>query len=784
MQLTSEQELILQQTNGSFRVLAAAGSGKTSTMSYLVRDEITLRKIPEKDICFITFTRFAADQIKTKMRKVMQRWTQVLYGTFNATMWKLLYNAGISPPEPKGLYDARMEQGVLFFLELMKNRDPRLIKVLTNFKILIVDEFQDLDENQFIFVKEFKEIQPDLRIIAIGDLAQNIYRFRGTSNEFLRTRLLSIIPELKSFELTTNFRSSKQILKFVNTLFKEEIKEGVTILPMHAPDFANEGTKPKYFEYAKNPGRGYGEYEELVALTLLSIIKEAKKNSKSVVLIFPIIRCPSFQIITALLRKYSCREGYLFDIHQIAKEDETCATVTFDYDPKNPESPVQCSSFHASKGLEWDVVAIINMSDSIYNLRESEEDSEAFYTEKTNLAYVGVTRAIDDLYIFADANIGGRCRLFSRLGDDIDNVMETTYWGTDQSNYEQGRLKPIGVTELIRKLPQNPDLYERIMRCSKSIKIISQQVGDDVPMDYVYHEMKIRNRELAFGTFIDWKLKQLLCCGKSKTLQDIIIELFNLTGLYLSRNTAYEDIEERLMKLDIYFLNSDKEPNEELVRYITASRYIALFSGRMRSMVPGVKEVWNEVADKIIESASKASRNIKDEYILSQANNFYLRNVITEIQAVNAPPYLKQGLPEGFEEFISCILEPATLAIKRCMSSVNISLDENIYGDRSLESKSLILGEADLVVGDLMIEIKCGIHKNPIELREAGSCKNLIQVLSYVALGRHGVLPLECKKAAIINPITGSWEIYDIDSWSMEDSMEFMDTLEELRKRV
>jgi hypothetical protein len=201
-------------------------------------------------------------------------------------------------------------------------------------------------------------------------------------------------------------------------------------------------------------------------------------------------------------------------------------------------------------------------------------------------------------------------------------------------------------------------------------------------------------------------------------------------------------------------------------------------------MVSGVKEVWSEVADKIIESASKTSRNIKDEYILSQANNFYLRNVITEIQAINAPPHLKQGLPEGFEEFVSCILEPATLAIKSCISSVNISLDENIYGDRPLESKCLILGEADLVVGDLMIEIKCGIHKNPIELREAGSCKNLIQVLSYVALGRHGVLPLECKKAAIINPISGSWEIYDIDSWSMEDSMEFMDTLEELRKRV
>ena len=783
MDFTVEQRLILSQKEGSFKVLAAAGSGKTSTMSYLVEDEIVSGRTLESDIGFITFTRFASDQIKTKLHKIMKRWTNVLCGTFNATMMRLLNKAKIEVPEPVGLYDARMTHFEKFFLDLMRNRDPRLVNVIITYKLLIVDEFQDLDESQFEFVKLFREIQPTLRIIAIGDLAQNIYRFRGTSNEFLRTLLDEIIPDLKCFQLTTNFRSSKQILRFVNRIFKEEIKEGY-ILPMHAPDNANLGNKPKYYEYAKNPGKGIGEYEELVAQTLLPILKEAKKNGKSVVLIFPILKNPSYQMITGLIRAYCKRDGYSFDLHQIAKEDETCLTVTIDYDPKDPESAIQSSSFHASKGLEWDVVAIINMSDSMYEIRGEEEDSEAFYAEKTNLAYVGITRAIDELYIFANANMGGRCRLFSRLGAKIDSVMDTTYWGEDESDYERGRMKPVGVTELIRKLPQHPDLFQKIIECSQNIKVISDNRGQPMPMEEVYLEMKKRNRELAFGTFVDWKLKQLLCNGKSKTLQDIILELFSLTGLYLSRDTMYEDISTRLMKLDLWFLNSDKEPDGGLERYITASRHIAMFSGRMRSMVPGVRDIWNDVKKRIDTCYKKVVKSLKDEYILSQTNNFYMRGTISEIQAVDAPAQLKQGLPSQLEEFIGDMLEPATLTIRSCIKAAGVSSISEINGDIPLESKSLIIGEVDMAVDNLFIEIKCGTHTKPTELREAGSCKNLLQLLTYVSLGRHGTLQRECKKAAIINPLTGSWEIYDIESWAMEDSEKFISTMEELRSRV
>ena len=97
-----------------------------------------------------------------------------------------------------------------------------------------------------MFVKYFKKYNPDLQIVAIGDLAQNIYRFRGTSNEFLRTLLQrEVIPDLISLNLTTNFRSTQSILKFINYLFQPEIKEG-HILPMVAPDKCLAGIKPHY----------------------------------------------------------------------------------------------------------------------------------------------------------------------------------------------------------------------------------------------------------------------------------------------------------------------------------------------------------------------------------------------------------------------------------------------------------------------------------------------------------------------------------------------------------
>ena len=780
MEATPEQQEILSCKEGSFRVLAAAGSGKTTTMAYYVKGEIDSRRAQEQEICFITFTRFAAKQIRDKVAKILGRRAQLLYGTFHATMYKLGNRAGFIEPHQRGLYDACMEEGVRRFIAQMRSRNPSLTQILKRFKLLIVDEFQDLDESQFEFIQLFKLIQPALRVVAIGDLAQNIYRFRGTSNEFLRNRLYEVAPDLHSFQLTTNFRSTPAILTFVNSLFHDEIKNG-HILPMFAPVSKGYGVKPQYYEYAKNPGKGLGEYEDMVVDRLLPLIKKAKDLGKSVALIFPMIKCVSYQYITALIFEKSKALGFTPDFHQITKEDETCATQEFTYDPSSTLAPVQKSTIHSSKGLEWDFVAIINITDSMYNLREGEEDSEAFIAEKTNLLYVGLTRAAEELHIFGDANLGGRNRLFARLEDSLKDVVDIHLWGTEQKDYTQGRVKPIGVKELIRKLPQHKDLYERVKVLTESIKTTSKE-GIPIALEAIYTEMKQRNRELSFGTFIDWKIKSQMCKGGSNTIQECILELLGDGSTWLHRLEAYEELPIRLAKLYIHFLNCGKEPANELSNYVSASRHLALSLGRTWSMIDSLKEVYMKTQVSLRSIYLSKKRSLKDEYVIAQTLNFYKNSVTSEIQAVSAPADSYQGLPFGFETFITHNIKGICQNVNACMATIGGEYD-TLRGDVPLESKSLIIGEADLVSKSMLIEIKCGTAVHAADLRDSGNCKNLLQVLAYVALGRHGEIPLNVRWASLINPLTGAWEIYDLDSWSKEQSSEFMECLEELRKR-
>jgi len=780
MLATAEQQAILDNVHHSLRILAAAGSGKTTTMAQKVKDEISSGRCKAEEICFTTFTRFAADQIRSRVKRVIGYDVNILCGTFHSIIHKLRTRAAIPSKKPENLYSARMEEWVKEFMGFLTQKHPTLIKVIRSFKLLIVDEFQDLDEAQFEFVSLFKKIQPALRVLAIGDLAQNIYRFRGTSNEFLRTRLQKeVCADLNTFELTTNFRSTKGILNAVNALFSEGIREN-KILPMVAGPNALQGKKPSYYEFAINPGKGVGEYEELVVETLYPILVAAKAQKKSVALIFPIIKCQSCELVMALLKQLSKKNGFKLDLHKIAKEDETCSTVSFSYDTRDSKSPVQFSSIHSSKGLEWDIVALIDMSDYIYDLRGS-EDCEAFYAEKTNLTYVAITRAAEELYIFANANGGGRHRKLAALGTAIHDIFDVVLWGSEAKDFDAASRKPVAITELIRKLPQHQDLLERIRECSKHILPVGVD-GFRMLREDVYEEMKMRNRELAFGTFIDWKLKQLLC--GPQTLQDTILELmgcYNRKHFY--KTDAHEELSLRLAKLDIYFMNADKTPKEALEQYVAASRYLGLHSARYFAFTDNVKQIYGDVEQIILKAAAAANPSLKEQYILSQLKSFYTRGSTSEITAFDAPTDTYMGMPEDLDLFVLQNIERSAQTLRECLRDTGAT--GKLRGDVCLESAGLIMGEADIISENgVLLEMKCGKATQAVELRDSmGNSKHILQVLAYVALARHGTIPVELTKACIVNPLTGAWERYELSSWTEEQSMEFMSCLEELRDR-
>lgn len=82
------------------------------------------------------------------------------------------------------------------------------------YKYIFVDEFQDTDSHQFKFLNSFK----NTNFFVVGDCLQNVYSWRGTSNEYIK--LLSSIEGWEKIKLYTNYRSTKQICDYANNFSK------------------------------------------------------------------------------------------------------------------------------------------------------------------------------------------------------------------------------------------------------------------------------------------------------------------------------------------------------------------------------------------------------------------------------------------------------------------------------------------------------------------------------------------------------------------------------------
>lgn len=94
--------------------------------------------------------------------------------------------------------------------ELFVQNDPSVEKYKNQYQFIFVDEFQDTDPKQIKFLNSFK----DTNFYFTGDALQNIYSFRGCSNDTLK--LLSNDDSWERIKMYQNYRSTNQICKFAN----------------------------------------------------------------------------------------------------------------------------------------------------------------------------------------------------------------------------------------------------------------------------------------------------------------------------------------------------------------------------------------------------------------------------------------------------------------------------------------------------------------------------------------------------------------------------------------
>lgn len=85
--------------------------------------------------------------------------------------------------------------------------------------VLVIDEAQDMDEDEFNLVKSLMELNEEMRVIAVGDDDQSIFEFRGASSKYLAQ--LSDLGNSITYELVENFRSKANLVNFSNQFIKQ-----------------------------------------------------------------------------------------------------------------------------------------------------------------------------------------------------------------------------------------------------------------------------------------------------------------------------------------------------------------------------------------------------------------------------------------------------------------------------------------------------------------------------------------------------------------------------------
>ena len=124
------------------------------------------------------------------------------------------------------------ERRIIDFTQIMGNavealRDTHLPLILDqNISHILVDEFQDTNESQLIFIELLTQNfagNPDKSFFAVGDPMQSIYRFRKAEVEIFSRVQKSGISDLKltSLFLNVNFRSNKNIIDWLNNSFSK-----------------------------------------------------------------------------------------------------------------------------------------------------------------------------------------------------------------------------------------------------------------------------------------------------------------------------------------------------------------------------------------------------------------------------------------------------------------------------------------------------------------------------------------------------------------------------------
>lgn len=208
-ELSPTQLRIINDNETKYIVVAAGpGSGKTRVLVHKLASLLLMEDVKHEQLLMVTFSRAAATEFKKRLLKLIGNAANYIeIKTFHSYCFDLLGKVGSLEKSNVILKNT---------VEKIKNKEVEASRITKT--VLVIDEAQDMDEDEFNLINALMEQNEDMRVIAVGDDDQNIYEFRGASAKYLEQFIQ--VNQATKHELVENYRSKSNLVEFTNQFVK------------------------------------------------------------------------------------------------------------------------------------------------------------------------------------------------------------------------------------------------------------------------------------------------------------------------------------------------------------------------------------------------------------------------------------------------------------------------------------------------------------------------------------------------------------------------------------
>ena len=273
-------------------------------------------------------------------------------------------------------YQTKLEQtNSIDFDDIIIKATEQIKNKVLPYQYIIVDEYQDISYQRFLFIKRVCEVSK-AKLIVVGDDFQTIYSFSGSQIE-LFTNFKQLVGKCNILKITNTYRNSQQLIDVAgNFVMRNRCQIKKQLLSYKTL------SQPITIVFYRDLNRIQKLY-----FCIQDIIKKYGENEKILLL-----------------------GRYHFDIHPYLGKQMKLIRNRI-YISCFPTLNITFLSVHSAKGLGFDQVIIINgngglhgfpsqvINHPIMELIEKEENS---LLEERRLFYVALTRTKNKVYILTD----------------------------------------------------------------------------------------------------------------------------------------------------------------------------------------------------------------------------------------------------------------------------------------------------------------------------------------------------------------------------------------------